>query len=113
MSRPARDLRAVSLFSNCGAGDVGFRRAGFTFDVMAELDSRRLEVALLNHPGAKGIPGDLRNTWPHVVETYRQTAGDERPALLAACPPCQGMSSARGRRGLKNDAVAGSKDKRN
>lgn len=31
-------LRAVSLFSNCGAGDVGYRDAGFRFDVMAELD---------------------------------------------------------------------------
>jgi DNA (cytosine-5)-methyltransferase 1 len=113
MSPPARGLHALSLFSNCGAGDLGFRRAGFTFDVMAELDSRRLQVALLNHPGAKGIPGDLNDTWPQAVETYRQIAGDERPALLAACPPCQGMSSARGRRGLENDADAGSKDERN
>ena len=34
---------AVSLFSNCGAGDVGYRQSGFQFDMMAELDPRRLE----------------------------------------------------------------------
>lgn len=106
-------LRAVSLFSNCGAGDLGYRRAGFRFDVMAELDPRRLEVALLNHPGADGIPGDLRDTWPQAVQAWRQARGDERPALLAACPPCQGMSSARSGRGKEADADAGSRDKRN
>src|SRR5258706_15924771 len=60
--------RAVSLFSNCGAGDVGYRKAGFRFDVMAELDPRRLGVCLLNHPGATGVSGDLRKTWRKVVK---------------------------------------------
>lgn len=104
---------AVSLFSNCGAGDVGYRAAGFRFDVMAELDKRRLEVALLNHPGAVGVPGDLRKTWRKVVEEYRKRAGDRRPALLCACPPCQGMSSARSGKGGHEDVEAGSKDERN
>jgi DNA (cytosine-5)-methyltransferase 1 len=108
-----RKLRAVSLFSNCGAGDVGYAKAGFQFDVMAELDPRRLAVCLLNHPGATGVPGDLRETWPKVVAEYRKKAGQERPALVAACPPCQGMSSARSRRGSGDDADAGSRDKRN
>lgn len=107
------NFRAVSLFSNCGAGDVGYRRAGFTFDVMAELEPRRLAVAIMNHPGAVGVAGDIRETWPDVVRRYRACAGDERPALLAACPPCQGMSSANGKRGNMEDADQGTKDKRN
>lgn len=106
-------LRAVSLFSNCGAGDVGYRDAGFRFDVMAELDQRRLEVCLLNHPSAEGVPGDLRKTWQTVVKKYRARAGLARPALLCACPPCQGMSSARSGKGSHDDAEAGSKDDRN
>jgi len=105
--------RAVSLFSNCGAGDVGYSEAGFRFDVMAELDPRRLEVSLLNHPSATGVPGDLRETWTEVVRAYRKKAGNKRPALLSACPPCQGMSSARSDRGREDDADAGSKDERN
>ncbi|GKQ48479.1 DNA cytosine methyltransferase [Pseudomonas syringae pv. actinidifoliorum] len=108
-----RKLPAVSLFSNCGAGDVGYRDAGFNFEVMAELDPRRLEVCLLNHPKAKGVSGDLRTTWSSVVNNYKQKAGNVRPALLSACPPCQGMSSARSGKGSHSDAAAGSKDERN
>src|ERR1700684_778569 len=101
-------LHAVSLFSNCGAGDLGYAAAGFQFDVMAELDPRRLSVALLNHPDAEGVPGDLRETLPEVVQAYRRKVGAADPALLAACPPCQGMSSARSTRGHAEDADAGS-----
>ena len=107
-------LRAISLFSNCGAGDLGYRKAGFHFDVMAELDPRRLEVCLANHPGAIGVPGDLRTTWPKVVKSFQEKAGiNSRPTLLCACPPCKGMSSARSGRGRHDDADAGSRDERN
>jgi DNA (cytosine-5)-methyltransferase 1 len=102
---------AVSLFSNCGAGDIGYRQAGFRFDVMAELDPRRLEVCLLNHAGAVGVPNDLRHTWPTVINKYRAIAGDTPPDLLAACPPCQRYSSARGKRGQEADGLAGSQEK--
>lgn len=110
---PELPLRAVSLFSNCGAGDVGYAAAGFQFEVMAELDPRRLEVALLNHEHAEGVAGDLRVTLSTVVDRYRARAGAATPALLAACPPCQGMSSARSTRGHVEDADAGSRDERN
>ncbi len=108
-----RTLHSVSLFSNCGAGDIGYAKAGFRFDVMAELDLRRLEVCLLNHPTAVGVPGDLRETWPTVVAKYRSIAKNAKLALLAACPPCQGMSSARSHRGNASDPDAGMKDARN
>jgi len=107
------ELEAVSLFSNCGAGDVGFARAGFRFRVLAEIDERRLDVALRNHPDASGVVGDLRETWPEVVASYREGCGSVQPALLSACPPCQGMSSARGGRGHESDAHAGTRDARN
>lgn len=108
-----RPMRAVSLFSNCGAGDLGFSKAGFTFDVLAELREQRLDVARLNHSSAVGVLGDLRETWPDVVRTFRSVAGRVQPSLLSACPPCQGMSSARSGLGLASDADAGSKDPRN
>lgn len=106
-------LPAISLFSNCGAGDHGFHRAGFNFLVLAELEAKRLGVATLNSPGATPILGDLRTTWPEVVEQYWKRAGHERPALLAACPPCQGMSSAQSARGAGEDPDVGSRDSRN
>jgi len=107
------NYKAISLFSNCGAGDIGFRKAGFQFEVMAELDPRRLEVCLLNHPYAEGVKDDLRETWTEVVEKYKARCSNEPPFLLSACPPCQGMSSARSNRGKEEDADAGSKDSRN
>ena len=110
-SRPSLD--AVSLFSNCGAGDVGFSAGGFRFRVMAELVRSRLDIALRNHRGAVGVLGDLRQTWPDVVEQWRQLHGSSTPALVAACPPCQGMSTVRSNRGPEGDADAGSRDGRN
>ncbi len=104
---------AVSLFTNCGAGDVGFGRAGFGFEVLAEIDRHRLAVAALNLPGASLILGDLRETWPDVVAAYRDRRDQEPLALLAACPPCQGLSTANARRGMGQDADSGSQDTRN
>src|SRR5215213_659042 len=106
-------LKAVSLFSNCGAGDLGYADAGFQFDVLAELDERRLSVAGRNLPGAALVKGDLRETWRAVVKAYESQNGKRPPALLAACPPCQGMSSARSGRGRADDPDAGSRDERN
>ena len=104
---------AVSLFSNCGAGDVGFGAAGFHFRVMAELVESRLDVALRNHLNAQGVSGDLSKMWSAVVERWRLLHGTTAPALVAACPPCQGMSTARSDRGAENDPDAGSRDDRN
>ncbi|MCY4457412.1 MAG: DNA cytosine methyltransferase [Acidimicrobiaceae bacterium] len=106
-------LDAASLFSNCGAGDVGYAKAGFSFRVMAEIKQRRLAVALANHKDARGVPGDLRFTWRDVIASYHNESRSGRPALLSACPPCQGMSTARGGRGREGDAAAGSRDGRN
>ncbi len=90
-SHGATRLRAVSLFSNCGAGDLGFAGAGFRFDVMGELDPRRLSIALLNHPGAhKAVAGGQRGVpTRRVLDAYIRKAGDQPPALfggLSAMP---------------------------
>lgn len=106
-------LKAVSLFSNCGAGDLGYRRGGFRFQILAELDPHRLEVALRNHPTAEGISGDLRRTLTQVHAAWSERHGDEHPALLAACPPCQGLSTARSGLGAGSDPDDGDQDPRN
>lgn len=106
-------MKAVSLFSNCGAGDIGYKRAGFEFKVMAELNPNRLAIALANHPTAIGVPGDLRTTWTTVIAKWEQAEDERHPDLLAACPPCQGMSSARSGLGSYDNYMAGGKDPRN
>ena len=107
------NLSAISLFTNCGAGDVGFAKAGFQFEVLAEIKRRRLAVATLNLPNASAVDGDLRDTWPNVVAAYRGRRDGEKPGLLAACPPCQGLSTANATRGMGDDPDSGSKDMRN
>ena len=106
-------LPAVSLFSNCGAGDFGYKQAGFEFSVMAEIQQKRLRVAGRNHRFADLVVGDLRETWPVVVDHYRTRCGKQELALLCACPPCQGMSSLNSHRGNAKDMLAGARDKRN
>ena len=106
-------MNAVSMFSNCGAGDVGYAAAGFRFRVMSELVEKRLAVAVLNHPGAVPVAGDLRRTWPNVVDSFREACDLSSPVLLSGCPPCQGMSSARGGRGKEDDPDASARDDRN
>ena len=106
-------VKAISLFSNCGAGDFGYHQAGFQFEVMAELIAHRLDVALLNHVNANGVQGDLRETWQTVVQKYKESSNNEELSLLAACPPCQGMSTNNSDRGKENDPDAGTRDERN
>ena len=106
-------MKAISLFSNCGAGDIGFAAAGFEFGVVSEVVQKRLAVAMLNHPQAVPVMGDLRRTWPVVVDAFRQRYGSDDPVLLSGCPPCQGMSSARGGRGKESDPDASARDERN
>ena len=114
LNRPVRaGMNAVSLFSNCGAGDIGFAAAGFEFQVISELVEKRLDVAMLNHPDAVPVPGDLRLTWPNVVDAFRESHGSKRPVVLSGCPPCQGMSSARGERGKEDDPDVSARDERN
>lgn len=104
--------KAVSLFSNCGAGDIGYKQAGFDFKVMAELQTKRLEVCGLNHSNAQLVFGNLNKTWNEVVDIYLDNFGEDLD-LLSACPPCQGFSSARGDTGKYNNPDHGIKDKRN
>ena len=54
----------VNLYANCWAGDVGFARFDFQFEVLAETDARGLDVVALNMSGAATTTDDLRRTWP-------------------------------------------------
>lgn len=92
-SRPRDTLPAVSLFSNGGVGDYGYHLAGFDFLVHAEIEPKRCAVLEENYPSSTVLEGDLRDTWTRVVKAYAET-GEDPPALLAASPPCQGMTTA-------------------
>ena len=68
---------AVSLFSNCGAGDLGFAAAGFRFRVMAELDAAAPETAKDPKRPLHFVP-----VWP-----------DRQRRMVAAIPSGSGASA--------------------
>ena len=90
---------------------------------MAELEEDRMEICEWNHkrlsnreelPSDNFVEGDLRSTWTEVRDRFRDTAGGgELPTLLSACPPCQGMSTARSGIGQGDDLESGKQDERN
>jgi len=90
---------------------------------MAELEEDRMEICRWNHrklpdgeelPSGNFVNGDLRSTWEEVCDRFRHVSDEEgTPALLAACPPCQGMSTARSGLGQGDDLKSGKQDKRN
>jgi DNA (cytosine-5)-methyltransferase 1 len=83
---------------------------------MAELEPERLELCQWNFGGEdkqiEFVNGDLRETWRIVVEQYSDIARGD-PVLLTACPPCQGMSTARSGLGSGSDLDDGEHDERN
>lgn len=111
-SRELYGLNAISLYAGAGISDVGYTRAGFSFLVHSELDERRSAICARNFPQSKIIAGDLRKKWRKVVSEYEKRATG-RLTLLAATPPCQGMSSSNPNRGKVSCPDDGSRDERN
>jgi len=96
---------AVSLFSGAGLSDMGYCLAGFRLAVHVELKTDRAEIGQANFPESTWIRGDLRVCHERVAEAYRART-DTRLALLAATPPCQGMSSSNPSRGKRSTPEA-------
>ena len=104
-------MKACSMFTNCGAADFGLQSAGFQFIAIAELLEVRANVALQNLPYARLVQGNLEMTWPTFCDVVEEFS--DEIDLLTACPPCQGLSSARCAAGNSTDPISGSRDARN
>ncbi len=87
-------MKAVSLFSGAGIGDVGLRAAGFDFLAFSELEGDRLELIKHNFPAAEFFVGDIwksKNTLINFVKEKLGPSGEEL-SLISCTAPCQGMS---------------------
>ncbi len=105
-------MPAVSLFSGAGISDIGYELAGFRFHVHVELDSRRAAIGQKNFPHSSWLVKDLREARDEVVSAYRGKT-DDQLALLAATPPCQGMSSSNPSRGKRKSPKAKQYEEKN
>lgn len=84
--------RAISLFSSSGIGDLGLRANGIETVIACELLEGRMSLFHNNFPKAKCFQGDIWALKNEIVDYYNANY-KERPFLILATPPCQGMSS--------------------
>jgi len=94
-------LKALSLFSNVGIGEVYFNQAGIEVVVANELEKDRAEFYQSLYPDTKMISGSILD-----LEVYNTIVSESRNHgidLIIASPPCQGMSIANAKRADKDD----------
>ena len=103
------NLKAISLFSSGGIGDLALRDCGVDTIVANELIEERARVFEYNYPKCKMIVGDICELKDQIISSSIQRLNGEELDILFATPPCQGMSkNGRGklldgiRRGLKS-----------
>lgn len=107
-----KGLKAVSLFSSAGIGELGIQAAGLEVVLANELLPQRVAMYRENFKHAV-LQGDIRTKKNEIIELAAEFAGQEEIFLLYVTPPCQGMSSnglgklnaevAAGRRGREDD----------
>ena len=81
-------MKALSLFTGAGIGDIGLHAAGFDFVGFCELEGDRLELAKYNFPDADFFVGDIWDSHEKIINNFKNT----EIKLITCTAPCQGMS---------------------
>ncbi len=89
----APSLKAISLFSSAGLGELGLKRHGFEILVANELLKDRAGLYVENHGDTKMFPGDVWELRNEIVAEARRRLGEDELFVAYATPPCQGMST--------------------
>ncbi|WP_368259834.1 DNA cytosine methyltransferase, partial [Clostridium paraputrificum] len=85
-------MKAVSLFSSAGIGEMYLKDIGINVVVANELVEKRARVYKYFHRDSNMICGDITDN--NVKDRLIELAAKERVKLMIATPPCQGMSLA-------------------
>lgn len=108
------ELRAISLFSSSGIGDLGLHANGIKTVIACELLKERMDLFQNNNPDTQCFCGDIWDLEDEIINYYNSEYKG-RPFIILATPPCQGMSS-NGRGKMLSDYRKGMRpkyDKRN
>lgn len=89
---------AVDLFAGAGGLSAGLRQARYRVVGAVEFDPLAAETYRVNFPSVRLWQSDIRNLDPKLLLQELQIAPGDL-GLLAGCPPCQGFSTIRTRRG--------------
>lgn len=99
-------LKAVSLFSSAGIGELLLDKIGIDVIVANEILTKRAQCYKFLNPETKVVNGDIRD--PEIKQEIIENVNKD-VKLLIATPPCQGLSTL-GKNKVQNDYE---KDQRN
>jgi DNA (cytosine-5)-methyltransferase 1 len=93
-------MKALSLFSNVGFGDIYLDNIGIDVCVANELHNDRCVMYKDLHPKAQVVCGDITedSTKQSIYNLCLSSIDNEGINLIIATPPCQGMSVANAKR---------------
>jgi DNA (cytosine-5)-methyltransferase 1 len=85
-------MKAISLFSSAGIGDLAFQKQPVDILLSCELLEDRHQVYLHNFPDTFTVTGDIWDKTAFIVEKTKKLLHGDQLDILFATPPCQGMS---------------------
>ncbi|MGF7142414.1 DNA (cytosine-5)-methyltransferase 1 [Anaerotaenia torta] len=85
-------MKAISLFSSSGIGDLGLHANGIETVIANEIITERAELFVNNNPNTKMFNDDIWSVKDKIIDYYKDNFSEEL-FLILATPPCQGMSS--------------------
>ena len=86
-------LKALSLFSSAGIGELGIERHGVEIVAANEIVKDRCALYRENHPQTTMYEGDIWELRSDLVKYVVDSIGQDELFLVYATPPCQGMST--------------------
>lgn len=86
-----KSIKAVSLFSSAGIGEILLSDTNIDVVVANELLQKRAECYSFLHPQTEMICGDI--TDQKVKDKIQKTIVSRKANMLIATPPCQGLST--------------------
>lgn len=84
-------MKAISLFSSAGIGELLLPKDKIDFVLANELLEKRARCYQFWYPNTKMLNGDITN--PQIKDEIIATANKSKTDLLIATPPCQGLST--------------------
>lgn len=88
----SKSLKAISLFSSAGIGDLAFQKLPVEVLLSCELIEERHQVYAYNFPRSFPCTGDIWKLKDSIIAKTRELLAGEELDFLFATPPCQGMS---------------------
>lgn len=85
-------MKAISLFSSAGIGDLAFQKLPVEVLLSCELLEDGHQVYCHNFPQSIPVTGDIWQMKDVIIEKTKQLLNGGTLDILFATPPCQGMS---------------------